>query len=698
MHISSRQRHILEILLRDDEESTIGKIAEEIQVSSRTIHRELKEIEKLLKKYELTLRKKAGTGLSIQGSQKKLNELKEMLFQADPTEYTPDERKTIILCTLLEATEPLKIISLAYDLKVTPATISHDLDQLSDWIKRFHLQLIRRRGYGVEIAGTEAQKRKAISALIFENLKESQLIGLLKENIQNKALKNIDTAAERLLNLIPKEKLLAIENALQDVNEQLPHPLADSAFIGLVIHLSLVIERIAKGEKIDIDPLYLKKLESTPEFRIAEQIVAQLESHFALPFPKDEIGYVTMHLRGAKLRLAQTGLPEESNAELTATAKKLIHFCEEKLGVMLSEDRSLLKGLITHLEPALHRMKGNMKIRNPLLGKIKEDYPDLFQIVQQAARAAFPRLHVPEEEIGYLVMHIGSSLEKTMRAKKRFRVLIVCSSGIGSAKMLASRLKSAIPEIQVLRNVSVFEINKIDEKEYDFILSTIPIPSKSPEEYIRVSPMLTKEEIEKIHAFLHRYKPASIAKKIGHTPKNNQLDQLESVHSTLGHVIDLLKQFHVMEIENHRMSLEEILLQAAETLKSKGIIKQSEPIVRQLLEREKLGGLGIPDAKLGFFHCRSDQVIRISFSLYPLSRPFLIKAMDEGMVEIDKLLFMLSPVSISREAVEVLSEISALLMEPETVKLLETHDQDLIRQYFVEKLTPFSLKKINTRE
>jgi mannitol operon transcriptional antiterminator len=159
-----------------------------------------------------------------------------------------------------------------------------------------------------------------------------------------------------------------------------------------------------------------------------------------------------------------------------------------------------------------------------------------------------------------------------------------------------------------------------------------------------------------------------------------------------------LKQFHVMEIENHGMSLEEILLQAAETLKSKGIIKQSEPIVRQLLEREKLGGLGIPDAKLGFFHCRSDQVIRISFSLYPLSRPFLIKAMDEGMVEIDKLLFMLSPVSISREAVEVLSEISALLMEPETVKLLETHDQDLIRQYFVEKLTPFSLKKINTRE
>jgi mannitol operon transcriptional antiterminator len=697
MHISSRQRHILEILLRDCEGITIGKIAEEIQVSSRTVHRELKELEKLLKRYELNLKKKAGTGLFIQGKKEKLKELKETLFQMNPVEYTPDERKTIILCTLLEATEPLKIISLAYDLKVTPATISNDLDQLSDWVKQFHLQLIRRRGYGVEIAGTEAHKRKAISALIFENLNESQLIELLKENIQNKSLKKIDTASERLLNLIPKEKLIAIENALRNLSELFPYPLADSAYIGLVIHLSLVIERIAKGEKIKIDPVYLKELEDTPEFQAAKQIVKQLESHFGLPFPVDEIGYVTMHLRGAKLRLSQTGLLEDTNAELTAIAKNLIHICEEKLGVTLSGERSLLQGLITHLEPAVHRMKRNMKIRNPLLNKIKEDYPDLFQIVQQAAKMVFPRLQVPDEEIGYLVMHIGSSLERTLRAKKRFRVLIVCASGIGFSKMLASRLKSAIPEIQVLRNASVFEINNIDENEYDFIVSTIPIPSKNPEDYIRVSPMLTKTEIENIQSFLRRYKPSSIV-KTRQAPQTNSLYQLESVHSSLGHVIHLMKNFHFLKIENRDMSLEEILFQACDTLKKQGVIEQSEEIVHQLLEREKQGGLGIPDAKLGLFHCRSDRVTKLSFTIYALRDPFPLRSMDEGTIEIDKILLMLSPVSVPHEAIEVLSEISALLIEPETIKILESNDQSLIQQYFVQKLYRFCSEKMNTKE
>ncbi|MRG28866.1 BglG family transcription antiterminator [Laceyella tengchongensis] len=697
MNISSRQRHILEILLRELDGVTIGKIAEEVQVSSRTVHRELDELDKLITSHGLKLKKKAGTGLIIQGNNEKLNELKQALSEITPIEYTPAERKTVILCTLLEAKEPVKIISLAYDLKVTPATISHDLDHLNDWIKQFNLELVRRRGYGIEITGAEASKRKAISALIFENLNESQLMELLKENIQNKPVTTTDTASERLLNLIPKEKLIAIENTLRNISELLSYPLADSAFIGLVIHLSLVIERITKGEKIKIDPDYLKELEGTPEYQVAKQIVAQLESSFGLPIPVDEIGFVTMHLRGAKLRLSQIGSPEDANAELIAIAKNLIHFCEEKVGVNLSEDRSLLHDLITHLEPAIHRMKRNMKIRNPMLDIIKKDYPDLFQIVKQAAKEFFPRLQVPDEEIGYLVMHIGSSLERASRAKKRFRVLIVCSSGIGSSKMLASRLASSIPEIQVRRNVSVFELNNIDESEYDFIVSTIPIPSKKPEEYIRVSPMLTDKEIEKIYSFLRKYEPVTSG-KAQQTSQPNSLQQLESLHSLLGHAIDLMKNFCLLQIENRSLSKKEILSQACEILESKGVIIQSEPVVHQLLEREKQGGLGIPDAKLGLFHCRNDQVTQPSFTMHVLSEPIPIKSMDEGTVEIDKILLLLSPVSIPNEAIAVLSEISALLIEPETNRVLESHDQSQIRQYFVQHLYRFCSEKMNIKE
>src|SRR4051794_39186667 len=108
MNISSRQRQILEILLRERDGITIREIAEEVQVSSRTVHRELKDLENLIKRYELKLKKKAGTGLLIQGKQENLEELKQALLGMTPNEYTPDERKTLTLCTLLEATEPVK--------------------------------------------------------------------------------------------------------------------------------------------------------------------------------------------------------------------------------------------------------------------------------------------------------------------------------------------------------------------------------------------------------------------------------------------------------------------------------------------------------------------------------------------------------------------------------------------------------------
>lgn len=697
MNISSRQRQIVDILLREPDGITVGQIAEEVQVSSRTVHRELKAIEKLIRSYDLKLEKKAGTGLSLQGSKEKRDELKEALSESKPAEYTPAERKTAILCTLLEAAEPVKIFSLASDLKVTPATISHDLDQLEDWVKQYHLELIRRRGYGVEIAGTEAAKRKAISALIFEHLDESRLLELLKEITPDKSLQTIDSASERLLHLIPKEKLMAIGNALENMNHLLPYSLADSAYIGLVIHLSLAIDRMEKGKTIAIDPVYLKELERTPEFEAAQKIASRLKSDFGISFPPDEIGYVAMHLRGAKLRFSETGVLEDPNAELTAIATHLIHLCEEQLGVPLSGDRSLLQDLIAHLEPAIHRMKRNMKIRNPLLGKIQEDYPDLFQIVKRAAKMAFPHLQVPDEEIGYLVMHIGAAMERKRRAQKRFRVVIVCSSGIGSSKMLASRLQSAIPEIQVQRNASVFELDSIDERDYDFIISTIPIPSKKPEEYLMVSPMLTDRDIAKIHSFLNDYTPQAQIKTES-VIETNRLDQLESVHASLGHAIQLMKDFQLSHIQNAGMNLESILLQACETLKNKGILKQAEPVVRQLLEREKLGGLGIPNTKLGLFHCRSDDVTKLSLTLYSLSEPFPLRSMDEGTIEIDKFLLMLSPVSAPKEAIEILSEISAKIIEPETGKILESNDPSRIQGYFTQTLVRFCFEKMNPEE
>ena len=68
MYISAREKMIVEILLDKREELTVKELAENIEVSPRTIHRDLKSIELLLKSYSLGLVRKTGVGIQITGS------------------------------------------------------------------------------------------------------------------------------------------------------------------------------------------------------------------------------------------------------------------------------------------------------------------------------------------------------------------------------------------------------------------------------------------------------------------------------------------------------------------------------------------------------------------------------------------------------------------------------------------------------
>ncbi|GAA3330954.1 hypothetical protein GCM10020331_085550 [Ectobacillus funiculus] len=68
-----------------------------------------------------------------------------------------------------------------------------------------------------------------------------------------------------------KKKLLIVEKAIEEANEDLAYSMADSAYIGLVVHLALAMERILQGENIAIDPSYLDELRAEPEYEVAEK-------------------------------------------------------------------------------------------------------------------------------------------------------------------------------------------------------------------------------------------------------------------------------------------------------------------------------------------------------------------------------------------------------------------------------------------
>ncbi|WP_202614147.1 BglG family transcription antiterminator [Parageobacillus thermoglucosidasius] len=694
MYISARERKILDILLSNDEGTTVGELAQQLDVSNRTIHRDLKGLEQILNDYHLRLVKKAGVGIRVIGEAEKKKELALHLFHLSHKEYTPEERQVIILIALLEATEPVKLLSLANDLNVTVATISHDLDKIDQMIEKYELSLIRRRGYGVEITGSESAKRRMMSELLFRHVDEHEFLSLMKESIQKKSSDTLNTVTEKLLGLVDKKKLAIIEQQIEQIKikEELPFTFADSSYIALVVHLALAIERISQGESINFEQRYLETIQPTKEYKTAEKIARSLERAFRITIPKEEIGYITMHLMGAKLRDRQGYMLEEASFEIGIKAQELIRFVSAELHVDITNDYTLYEDLVIHLKPALYRIQHNMGIANPLLGKIMQDYPELFAVLEKGAKRVFPDVSVPKEEIGYLVLHFAAAL---LRKKKGLRALVICSSGIGTAKILATRLKKEIPDIAHMEQISVFELRNKDATRYDLIVSTVPIDGLA-QPYFVVSPMLQEEEVMSIKQFLKNRNVVSSKEDVDGTSEKSYdvIKKMASIQKASETIFRILDGFMLQQVNSR--SMKEVLAEACYQLWQKGVICDSEKVLAELLRREKLGGLGIPETPFVLYHTRSPAVFFPSFTIYRLAECQTVKGMHDQPVEVNTVLLLLAPDSASQEMLSVLSHISSLVIKDEdSVALFSKGDREQVHSFLSHHLEKFFMTIFN---
>ncbi|WP_252311211.1 BglG family transcription antiterminator [Sinobaca sp. H24] len=659
-YITARERELMQYLLSQQGMVPISEAARELNVSARTIHRDLEGLEKRIEPYHLTLRRQTGRGIEVIGEESSRQEVLSLLRHSAFSDYTPEERKTLLLSALLETNEPVKLTSLAVELNVTTATVSHDLDKAEEWLSFFDLQLIRRRGYGVEVIGTEKSRRRAMSSLMVETFGENEFFDLMRETMKQKPSSGGDIS-NRLLGMVEKERWMLVEGVLQDFKSELPYSFADSAYIGLAVHLTLAIERIIKGENIEINEAYFQSLQETKEFAVAEQLILRLEQVFQRSIPKAEIGYITMHLRGAKLRNDQEYTIDLDSLPSAVQAKSLIRFVEEKVGKNLTGDESLFQGLVAHLEPTLYRIKERMKIHNPLLKDIKGDYPELFSLIKEAADATFSRFELPDAEIGFLVLHFGSAIERA-NTLEPMHALVVCSSGIGSSKMLVTRLQKEIPELQKLKNISLMDLEDASKKEgYDVIISTLSLPD-SDLPHIVVNPFLTDKDIKSVQTFIREQNKGSLLQKRQPAPPGTsaaeepleKLVQFQTYTNTILMLLDGLEVEEIAESGDLSRQLEVMCRRAAEN----GIIQNEDAVRNKLLERYAIGGVAIPHSGLALFHARSIHITRPSFTVWDLPEPRDIQAMDGSVESTHRILLLLAPEYGEKEIYEVLSAVS----------------------------------------
>ncbi|MFX3634751.1 MAG: BglG family transcription antiterminator [Candidatus Pristimantibacillus sp.] len=677
MIVSNRQRRILEVLLSRQGGVTASKLAEEVQISTRTIHRELLGLEPILLDTGLSLIKKSGIGMQIHGDSERLARFKQRLSQSETVVYSAEERKVLIICRLLEELEPIKLFALASELHAAIPTISRDLDEIEPQLRKSGLELVRKRGYGVEIVGPERAKRHLIGFLAQENLDESDLFRNSSEQSPPWPV------TRQLLSMVHKDNFFIIEKLLWKLEEEGPFRLSETAYTRLLIRLSVAVTRMQR--KYWIDPL--ERTESEASERQEHPKLERFVESFDLVWPMEEKEYLQKLLDGVEENGSATSamLLDKYGLELAETAVEIIRSVTSRMDISFNKDRSLLDGLVRHLGPVLVRLREGEAIRNPLLSQIKKDFDYLFTIVKESVKEILRDVRVPDEEIGYLVMHFGAAVERWRLFPRDVRALLVCTSGIGSSKLLAIRIQKEIPQIELVGHYSWYEAARMPQDRYDLIISTVDL-QVAPDRYIKISPLLTLEEAEKLRSYILDI-TLSKPNAIGEIPLDDRgpWERMKLMSIYTSKIVQMLGQFevHQLDTDARNRDLRAVLTAILARVSHKGNIQREEIIVGQLINRENYGSQIIPDTSLALFHTRSEWVYKPIVSLFRLQAPLLLGA---GEAEVRQILLMLAPLELDRASLEVLSEVSALLLQPEMIRQLEQEEAGSIKAFISQGL------------
>jgi mannitol operon transcriptional antiterminator len=513
--LSTRQCAILRELLLAERPVTTSQVASRLEITPRMVRYDLAAIKSWLGDRDVRLIKKPNYGLQVGASGEIRADLHGELNQL--TGYrlvlSPAERVHVLILSLLTSDQPLLARQLGPRVGVSYPTVRGDLRRAEAWLERHNLHLIRRPRTGFLVSGTEADWREAVIEFLLETMGEELSLALTarSQSALRLRMKGKVGLSQALFALFEGLEL-DLSGALVDAAEsQLQLQFADKARLALVFCIAILIRRVQQGRIVELPPECLESLRGQGEFRAAGIAARGIAQRLSISLPEPEIVYIAMQLLGAGIRRPLSDIMAQGDMQgidpaVLEVATRLLAEASIYLQPCLEVDQQLIRNLAFHLRAALNRLRFGLPIRNPLLADIKGQYPYVFQVARRASTVLQGNAgdEIPEEEIGYITMHIGAAMERLRGLSgMRRRVLIVCGEGTATAWLLVSRIQAELPEIEIVEVTSATKVSVEYVLAHDIaaIISTVPITTEGVP-VIAVSPLLQPEDIASIQEAL----------------------------------------------------------------------------------------------------------------------------------------------------------------------------------------------------
>lgn len=468
------------------------ELSELLGVSDRTARKYLQNLATSLENSGAKLESKQGKGYQLLIErplefqvfwQEELSRRKQGL-DLNPLEEAEDRERYLLHKLFFEEGEPA-LEDLQHELFIARTTLQTILAEIRKLLEGYQLKLVVQKGR-VRVEGSEVASRNFMMDYFFGQESQHLSYGL----VENELLEDISFSS--LLTIVIDQCRAA---GLR---------ISDFVMKNLVLHIALLLQRVKQGASLKDFPL-APQLESSRELEVAQRILSRVEDQFGVVLAPEEANYIALHLK--------VKLPDDRNQFHSGQEKLLAHLTQaleilsQESGLNLVQDSQLIKGILAHLQPLLTRLENGMTMGNPLLETIQADYQEVLELTKKAF-SNLPELQgfqVSDDEWAYLTLHVLAAIER-YQSEDKTRVLVVCSTGVGSALMLKNRLeKEFARDLEIVDVLSYYEITEDRLEGIDLIVSSVSLSNLvflTP--VVTVSVFLSDQDIKNIRSQLQR--------------------------------------------------------------------------------------------------------------------------------------------------------------------------------------------------
>lgn len=476
---SARLQELL-ALLQQEEYRTAQQLADHLGISEKTVRIRMRELNDELEKNGARIVSKARFGYRLEIVDPERFEVYQRENEQESGQI-PDnasERSDYLMAYLLFHPGYVKVEELCDFMYISKPTLSNCLKMVESILKRYHLSIERRPNYGIRIQGEEFDIRRLISDYF---IKRNCLSGFDISH-QDKELSRLADLVKALMNKY-------------DVH------LSEISFENFVNYTYISQRRIRSGYYLKLDKENLIEI-GVKEQSFIRELIGSLEAKEGIRYTSDEENYLLLYLAGKRMigNMVENDSNFVINERTDRLALEMLKLAAQEYHMNFYSNFEMRMTLNQHLVPFDVRMRYGIPLKNPMLQEIKEKYSLAYQMAYVASNVLREhyKKEIPEDEIGYFALIFALALEKG-KADCRYDILVVCSTGKGSSRLLKYKYEQEFSDY--LKNIYVCDLlglENFDTAKVDYIFTTVPITREVSAPIIEVGVFLGTDDIQRV--------------------------------------------------------------------------------------------------------------------------------------------------------------------------------------------------------